>query len=212
MTPETPAEILPLFPLNVVLFPQARLSLHIFEERYTTLIGESLLHETPFGINLLIDRTIQPVGCTAAVIDVIHRYGDGRMDIVVEGRKRYRFHNLVDMPRPYLCGTISWYDDAAADADDDIRQKAVRLHNTFVAAVFSGSVPPVQLTDIRKSRSFFLVQKAGLDLLQRQAVLSMDTENDRLGFLIRHLESMIPLLASKRKIEELAKNDGYRQE
>lgn len=212
MTHDAPSEIIPLFPLNVVLFPQARLSLHIFEDRYKALINESLLHAATFGVNLVHDGNIRPVGCSAAVIDVIQRYDDGRLDIVAEGRRRYHFHNLVEMPRPYQCGRISWYDDAAEDVDDDLRQQAVRLHNTFIRTVFSGSVSPVPLTDVRKCRSFFLVQKAGLDLLQRQAVLSMDSENDRLGYLVRHLESMIPLLVSKQKVEELSKNDGYLQE
>ncbi len=212
MTPETPSEIIPLFPLNVVLFPQSRLPLHIFEERYRILISESITRDSEFGILLIQDQDIRPIGCTAVVNDVNRRYDDGRMDINVVGRKRFTLQNLVDMPSPYLCGRISWFDDIPEQVDGALRDRAVALHNEFVQKVFNGSVRPVLGTDVRTTRSFHLVQKSGLDLHQRQMFLGMNSENNRLNYLIRHLESMIPALESKQKIEELAKNDGYSQE
>jgi len=213
MTPlDSPVEILPLFPLAVVLFPQARLPLHIFEERYKTLINECNTFDTPFGINLFLHQEIHPIGCSAVVNKIVQRYPDGSMDIVVEGQQRYTFHRIVDMRRPYFSGAISWYDDMEVLAAEDLRERAVRLHNEFVAVVFKETVGPVLLKDIRKTRSFFLVQKSGLDVQQRQSFLTMRSENDRLTLLIRHFESMIPLLSSQRTIEELAKNDGYIQE
>jgi Lon protease-like protein len=212
MTPDSPVEILPLFPLNVVLFPQSRLPLHIFEDRYRILVSESITRDSEFGIILIQDQEIRPIGCTAVVSNVTRRYDDGRMDIIVEGRKRYTLQNLIDAPSPYLCGRISWFNDIPEDIDDSLRDRAVALHNEFVHKVFQGSVRPVLRTDIRTTRSFYLVQKSGLDLLQRQLFLSMNSENNRLDFLIRHLESMIPALESKQKIEELARNDGYHQE
>lgn len=207
-----PTEILPLFPLNVVLFPQSQLPLHIFEERYKTLISECVTHDSVFGINFMHEQQIRSIGCTASIKEVAKRYPDGIMDIVVEGGRRYTLHNLVDAPHPYYSGRISWYNDIHEDVDETLRGKAVHLHNEFVKTVFKGSVAQVDLSDIRKSRAFHLVQKSGLDLVQRQVFLSMNSENTRLGFLINHLESILPLLVSKQKAEELAKNDGYIQE
>jgi ATP-dependent Lon protease len=209
---ESPVEILPLFPLAVVLFPQAQLPLHIFEDRYKTLIGECISYDTSFGINLFLDREIRPIGCSAVVTEVTKRYPDGSMDIVVEGRHRYAFHQIVDMQRPYFSGKISWYNDIEEHLNDEFREHAVRLHNEFVAVVFKGIVRSVPSTDIRKTRSFYLVQKSGMDLMQRQSFLTMRSENDRLKMLVHHFESMIPLLSSQRKIEQLAGNDGYLQE
>lgn len=209
---ELPSIILPLFPLNVVLFPQSHLPLHIFEERYKTLIGECITYDIVFGINFVHEQQIRSIGCTAKVNEVRKRYGDGRMDIVVEGVRRYTLHNLVEAPHPYQSGRISWYDDVDKIADDDLRLRAVELHNTFVRTVFNGSVQEVSADDVRRTRAFHLVQKSGLDLLQRQVFLSMNSENNRLKFLVNHLESMLPLLVSKKKTEELAKNDGYIQE
>lgn len=209
---ELPTEILPLFPLNVVLFPQSQLPLHIFEERYKTLIKECIAHDAPFGINLQHDHEIQTIGCTAVVKEVTKRYQDGRLDIVVVGRRRYTLHNLVEAPKPYYSGRIGWFEDVSEEADEILRYRAVQLHNEFVQTVFRGTVNAVAAEDIRKSRSFYLVQKAGLELLQRQTFLSLNSENKRLAFLIDHLESMLPLLKSQRTTERLAKNDGYIQE
>lgn len=209
---DTPSEIIPLFPLNVVLFPQSQLHLHIFEERYRTLIAECISYDHVFGINFLHDHDISPVGCTAAVKNVEKRYDDGRLDIVVEGRRRYHLHNLVEAPHPYYSGRVTWLQDAEEEVDDALRRIAVDLHNRFVQVVFPGIVKPVPADDVRKSRAFHLVQKAGLELEQRQSLLAMTSENARLTIIVRHLEAVLPLLSSKRTVEVLAQNDGYIQE
>ncbi|MCK9407733.1 MAG: LON peptidase substrate-binding domain-containing protein [Bacteriovoracaceae bacterium] len=210
--PESPIEILPLFPLNVVLFPQSQLHLHIFENRYKTLIGECVSYDTVFGINFVSEQDVQKIGCTATVKEVVKRYDDGTMDIVVEGRRRYHLHNFVKAPHPYFCGSVSWVEDVSEEVDDELRMKAVQLHNQFVSVVFAGIVEQVRVDDIRKTRAFHLVQKAGMELQQRQTMLAMTSENTRLQFLIRHLESLIPLLSSKKSVEVFAKNDGYIRE
>jgi Lon protease-like protein len=206
------SEILPLFPLNVVLFPQSQLHLHIFEDRYKILISESVSYDSAFGINFVHDSDIRTVGCTAAVREVVKRYEDGRMDIIVEGRRRYRLHNMVDAPHPYHSGRVSWIEDHAEETDDTLRRTAVRLHNEFVRTVFTGLVEQVDAEDVRKSRAFHLVQKAGMDLHQRHTMLVMQSENQRLGFLVRHLETVMPLLTSRKSVEEFARNDGYIRE
>ncbi len=209
---DEPSEILPLFPLNVVLFPQSQLHLHIFEDRYRTLISECVTYDTQFGIILIHEQDVRTIGCTAAVKEIVKRYDDGRMDIIVEGRRRFTLHNFVEAPHPYFSGRVSWLEDIAEDVDEPLKKHAVRLHNQFVSIVFTGIVQAVDENDIRRSRSFHLVQKSGMELLQRQVFLSMNSENNRLRFLVQHLESVLPLLASKRSVDELAKNDGYLQE
>src|SRR5512135_1448489 len=78
-----------LFPLNAVLFPTSQLPLHIFEERYKELINACIREGRPFGVNLMENGTTHEVGCTARIAQVLTRYNDGRMDIVVEGERRY---------------------------------------------------------------------------------------------------------------------------
>src|SRR6186713_2712081 len=79
-----------LFPLPLVLVPGERIPLHIFEPRYRELIGECLDNDSEFGLVLGDDQEIRSVGTTAAVVEVLERHEDGRLDIVVEGRERFQ--------------------------------------------------------------------------------------------------------------------------
>ncbi len=206
---ETPTEILPLFPLNVVLFPQSQLHLHIFEERYKTLINECNKYDSDFGIILVHEQQVRTVGCTAVVNEITKRYDDGKMDIVVEGRRRFQLHNFVEAPHPYYSGRISWVKDVDEEVDEQLRLQAVNLYNQFVKVVFTGIVQQVDSNDVQKTRAFHLVQKSGMELIERQVLLAMNSENKRLQFLVQHLELLLPLLLSKKTVEELARNDGY---
>ncbi|HMC71324.1 MAG TPA: LON peptidase substrate-binding domain-containing protein, partial [Mycobacteriales bacterium] len=97
---------LPLFPLGTVLFPGVPLPLHIFEERYLTLVRELVaLHEGAsrrFGVVAIREgrevgadsvRAFYPVGCTAELRNV-EEYDDGRFDIVTVGASRFVVHEL----------------------------------------------------------------------------------------------------------------------
>ena len=75
-------ELLPLFPLEVVLFPRTQFPLHIFEDRYKEMIGDAVRDNSEFGIVLTAEKGIVSTGCTAVVEEVTQRYPDGRLDIV----------------------------------------------------------------------------------------------------------------------------------
>ncbi len=103
---------LPLFPLNVVLFPGMPLDLHIFERRYRKMIRTCLDEKAPFGV-VLIRQGVEalgplavpyPVGCSARIVQVEH-LEDGRMNLVVVGDERFRIHSL-DTSLPYLRGEV----------------------------------------------------------------------------------------------------------
>ena len=83
-------DYLPLFPLDVVLFPEMLLPLHIFEERYKEMIAECLQGDSPFGVLYSHQDTVETIGCTAEIKQVLKRYPDGRLDLVAVGRKRFQ--------------------------------------------------------------------------------------------------------------------------
>jgi Lon protease-like protein len=103
-------DVIPLFPLGVVLLPQMSLPLHIFEERYKAMINECLAQESRFGIVYYNGKEILKAGCTAKILDVLKRYHDGRMDIVTEGKQRF-FLNEIDESRIYLRAGVNYFDD-----------------------------------------------------------------------------------------------------
>lgn len=86
---------LPLFPLPVVLLPGTPLPLHIFEPRYRELIEECLREGSEFGILLEQEDSIADTGTRAAVAQLLERLPDGRLNVVVEGRERFRIVELT---------------------------------------------------------------------------------------------------------------------
>src|SRR5918911_3120210 len=91
----------PLFPLPVVLLPSEVVPLHIFEERYKTMIGECIDSGREFGIVWLADDGLKEVGCTARVAEVLERMDDGRMNILAQGGRPFRMlRKIEDMACP----------------------------------------------------------------------------------------------------------------
>ncbi len=101
---------LPLFPLQIVLFPGQQLPLHIFEERYKTMIGECIEYESPFGIVLAGESGIHKVGCTARISEVVETFPDGRMNVLALGGQRFELFRVYDT-QPYFEGEVSDYHD-----------------------------------------------------------------------------------------------------
>src|SRR3954468_8315482 len=95
------SRLLPLFPLNVVVFPRTRLPLHIFEDRYKEMVGNALRDESEFGIVLAKDDGIVNAGCTVSIEKVLEMYPDGRMDILTAGKRRFEIATLNE-ERAYL--------------------------------------------------------------------------------------------------------------
>lgn len=106
---------LPLFPLNIVLFPGAELPLHIFEPRYRLMINECYEQEKPFGVVLvqpeseLLQEEPYSVG-TMAEIEALDRLEDGRMNLIAKGTRRFRILSQ-HREKPYLSGIVELYED-----------------------------------------------------------------------------------------------------
>ena len=94
-----------LFPLGLVLLPTEQVPLHIFEPRYRELIGESLEQGVPFGIVYADDDGLRQVGTLATVTEVVERFDDGRLNVVVEGGERFRLLELTE-GRSFATGRI----------------------------------------------------------------------------------------------------------
>src|SRR4051794_18464661 len=131
------AQLLPLFSLSLVLLPGMKLPLHIFEERYRELMADVIPQNQEFGIVLAKERGIVNIGCTATVQKVLHRYEDGRLDIVVAGRRRFEIESL-DEEKSYLRAEIEFFDDEEEEemeASPELKNKAMVAFRRLLAAV-----------------------------------------------------------------------------
>ena len=132
--------LLPLFPLNLVLYPEMMLPLHIFEERYRVMIGECFEQKKPFGVILIkegkeVGGSAVPVrvGTTARIID-LQEIGDGRMHILTRGVRRFAVENIVQ-GSPYLIAEARHVQDEADPKDTDITERVRAEYNAFLGRI-----------------------------------------------------------------------------
>lgn len=192
--------LLPIFPLGLVLFPGARVPLHIFEPRYKEMIGEAIQFDGEFGIVLAVERGIVNVGCAARVAEVVARHEDGRLDIIAEGQRRFEIR-AIDQERSYLRGEVDFFDDDEPEAPAALRQRALEAWRR----AFPNALPP---DEDGGALSFGLARPIE-DLEARQQLLQMRSEAERLTRLIETL----PGVARQREIVErmrmLAPRNGH---
>jgi len=197
-------QLLPLFPLPVVLFPGAALPLHIFEERYRLMIGEAARNHTEFGVILIHDRKLSTAGCTAIVDSVVKEYDDGRFDVATTGRRRYRTLSL-DQTKPYLRAAVEFFDDedAAPPAQTQL-QRVMRLARR-VAQMLQSSWPDFDRTT---QPSFVIANRLPLDPAFQQQLLVQRSENERLAALTDHLEALSERLETMQRTQQVARTNG----
>lgn len=201
--------LLPLFPLQVVLFPTSILPLHIFEERYKTLVNECLREDRPFGITLVHEQEVATVGCTAAIVKLAKKYDDGRMDILVQGKHRFMLQQIVDTSSPYVIGKVELLKSEDEGIDSSLAKETVELHNQLVAMVYRSEDYLLDYDIANTMFSFKIAQKAGMELPERQKLLEAKSENERLHLLHAYFTEVIPKLEHLSEIERVVKSDGY---
>src|SRR3954468_4640240 len=108
----------PLFPLGIVALPNEVVPLHIFEERYKTMISECLNADREFGIVWLSDEGLRPVGCACAITEVLERADDGRMNILTQGTRPFRVVERLEH-LPYPAGEVEFLADRSEQPDPE---------------------------------------------------------------------------------------------
>ena len=197
--------LLPLFPLDVVLFPGTPLPLHIFEPRYKEMIGECLSQHRTFGVVRVIEQGLAEVGCTAEITTVVKEYPDGRLDIVTEGRQRFEVVRL-DQERSFLQAEVIMIDDEPGAAPQAETSRAVQLHSELLA--IAGAKQDLSPAD-PAALSFYLAGSLPLDLDFKQKLLALRSEPERLFLLISYLETILPNLRRATTAREKAGGNGH---
>src|SRR5512133_1082891 len=121
----------PLFPLGIVALPHEIVPLHIFEERYRTMIGECLERGSEFGIVWAGDEGLRPIGCAVEIAEVLERMEDGRMNILTRGTRPFRIvderHDLA-----YPAGTVEFLADKDESPDQATAEAAHSAYGELV--------------------------------------------------------------------------------
>ncbi len=204
--PETVLDaLIPLFPLDVVLFPGTPLPLHIFEPRYKEMIGECLAQQCTFGVVRAVEEGLAEVGCTAEIVSVVKEYPDGRLDLVTEGRKRFELIR-INQERSYLQAQILVIDDEPGAPSQEDTSRAIQLHSELLA--IAGAKQDLSAAD-PLSLSFHLAGSLPLDLDFKQKLLALRSEAERLSLLIRYFETIIPNIQRAARARVKAGGNGH---
>lgn len=198
---------IPLFPLNVVLMPGAPLPLHIFEERYKQMVNECLESGSEFGMVFADESGTREVGCTARIVELVERYEDGRMLILVEGSRRFRLNNVL-AGKPYYVGEIEYLEDEPEEDVADLAGECVALLERVVEAATEGSVG-IEVEPPYRNLSFAIAGRIGFDLETRQQILELTSERERLERLKGLLSEAADRLEREKQAREKAQSNGY---
>lgn len=198
---------LPLFPLNLVLYPGEHVSLHIFEERYKDLTAYCLEHDVPFGIVQAGDDAWADVGTTARIDRVVNRYEDGRSDIVVRGEERFRLEAVRDDQASYYTADVTLIEDEERTIDLDLKERVITQHMKLLE--LAGRTVRPDLYENVDRLSFVLAQNAALDDEQKQDLLRHRTEDERIRYLIHHFESIIPRIEQQEGVQRRIRSNGH---
>jgi Lon protease-like protein len=192
-------EIIPLFPLSVVLLPSMPLPLHIFEDRYKEMMSEVIPAKGEFGVVFAKDDGIVNIGCTATVERIMRRYDDGRLDLLAIGQRRFQISSL-DQEKSFLRAQVEFFnDDDASEVPLDLRQRATAAYRNLATAENESNSPSDPAWE--NTRISFQLARYIDDFDKRQTVLSLRSEIERLEFLVR----VIPEYLAKRERTALAK-------
>ena len=195
---------IPLFPLNVVLMPGAPLPLHIFEERYKQMINECLDSETEFGMVLADESGTRRVGCTARIVELVQRYEDGRMVVLVEGSRRFKLNNIMT-GKPYYLGEVEYLEDGPQEDVGALAEECTALLERVVEAATEGSVG-IEIEPPYHNLSFAIAGRLEFDLEARQQILELPTEKGRLekvkDLLTEAAERLEREKAARQKVEK----------
>lgn len=198
--------LLPLFPLQLVVFPRTQLPLHIFEDRYKEMVGEAIAGKTEFGVVLAKKEGIVNAGCTVVVDKILTTYPDGRLDIVTRGARRFEILKL-NQERDFLRGEIEFFDDEdGTEVPDELKLEVMKRYRAMLEAGGNKRDAEPILTDPQLS---FQLAQAVEDLDFQAVLLRNRSETERLKQLNQYLNQYVPRLAHTNRMKQLAPLNGF---
>lgn len=197
---------IPLFPLDVVLFPGAPLPLHIFEERYRDMVRDCLANESVFGVVCPSREGLAVIGCTARIARVLQDYPDGRRDILTQGVDRFEIKHLDDS-HSYLQADVLLFGDSGREAGRELREECIALH--FEMLELAGAEVHHTGLDLSQPVSFQVAWSLPADLDFKQELLTIRSDYDRTHRLLEFYKTILPKLRGGTQARHHAEKNGH---
>ena len=193
-----------LFPLGIVLLPTEQIPLHIFEDRYQELVGECLDLKQEFGLVYADEDGLREVGTRAAITEVLDRFDDGRLNIVVEGRERFRLLELTS-GRSFQTGLVDDFAEEPDPAEPEDMALALDLFQRLVDLTGAEvDPPPEDATQL----SFELAGRFEFAPELKQRLLQLTSERERVKLLGELLTAAATAVERERDVAQRAASNG----
>jgi Lon protease-like protein len=194
----------PLFPLGLVVLPSELVPLHIFEERYKTMIGECLAHEQEFGVVWLADDGLRDLGCACHIDRVLEQLEDGRMNILTRGTRPFR---IVERQShlPYPAGVIEFLADREEQVESELIAQARAAYADLVRRATDREPQEEELIDMG---AYEMAATVDFGLDAKQGLLDLRSENARLRLVARLFRAAIKRLDFVDRAQTRARSNG----
>ena len=200
-------QLMPLFPLELIVFPGQKLNLHIFESRYRQLIGDSHKEGFTFGIPFYKENSPLRIGTEVRLVKIAMTYPDGRMDIVTEGVRPIEINRFLKKhpQKQYPGGYITplyWDNDGYPERYAVLKERILELYKFMnindVPKVFSDFFT-----------TFQIAEKVGFNINQELEFLQIPGEVDRQEYMLNHLNQMIPKIKEMEEMRKKIQMNGH---
>jgi len=194
----------PLFPLGLVALPSELVPLHIFEERYKTMMARVLEEEGEFGIVWVADDGLRPIGCACEIAEVLERMPDGRLNLVARGTRAFRIESRQD-ELAYPAGTVEFLDDRDEEVDPEAADDAHAAYAELVEEATDRTPDPAE---IGAMSAYQMAATVEFGLEAKQGLLDLRSESARLRLVTRLLRGAIKRLDYVERAQARARSNG----
>ena len=195
----------PLFPLGLVALPSELIPLHIFEERYKTMIGRCLEEESEFGIVWLADDGLRPIGCACEIAEVLERLPDGRINLVARGTRVFRIEERQDeLPYPAGDGRVPRRPRRASRTPE----AAAGAHIAYADLVEQATDRTPEPGEIEAMSAYEMAATVEFGLDAKQGLLDLRSETARMKLVTRLCRAAIKRLDFIDRAQSRARSNG----
>ncbi len=199
---------IPIFPLEIVVYPGEQLNLHIFEPRYKQLVKECFETKKPFGIPTVLNNKVTDMGTLVSIVEITQVYDDGKMDIKTQALQVFNILEIIkELPEKLYSGAIVNY------PVNIITTSKKTLMQIIVASVRKLHGLLNISKDFKKPDaalySYDVAHHAGLSLKEEYELLQLLHELQRQEYLKQHLQKVLPVIAQMEKLKEKIQLNGH---
>ena len=199
-----PEQEFPLFPLGLVALPGELVPLHIFEERYKTMMSSCLEAEREFGIVWLADDGLRDIGCAMVIEKVLEQMEDGRMNLLTRGTRPFRVLERQGH-LPYPAGVIEFVAD---ETDSPDKELAGNAHEAYADLVKRATDREPEPDELEAMGAYDMAATVDFGLDAKQGLLDLRSENARLRLVTRLFRAATKRLDFVDRAQARARSNG----